>query len=415
MRILFIYSKLGLGGIDTLIVRMSTHLSKAGHDVHIMLREKPDRIRYSDPQLINEARKSSTIIYAGDKCINLLKSFSLDLHHHYDYIYCFDRTTFLIGLILEQRFNLKIPVIAGVYSPREYSFQSHRFRYIKNLMDKVFNKLPPENIFFMNQACKEAHAKVSKKDLSLSPIVPLPVDVERFAHSVRRSSKEKIVSIGRIVNWKTYNFIMVDVIEYLAQKGYNFEYHIYGHGDQIEKLNQYILDKNLADRIYIHGPLAYTNIPLVLEDAFLFIGMGTSLVEAAACGVPSLIAIESNQSATTYGFFHEVDMGYSVGEVIPDLPMFPIAQKIEEICTYDMTKYLEIQMLSREKATIFAMNNVMHIFLDTLQTARPYRYTISYTMALINAIDDIVWKILRRIGIPDPLANQWFHKNRTKE
>ncbi len=414
MKILFVYSKLGLDGISTVIHRMAKSLTQNRHSVSILLMESNNIIRYSDPLIIQQVSQFATIIYAGKSVTNMLSAHTFNLVEKFDLIYAMGRESVLSALIMKKNANKETPFILGVYSTRDFAFRSHRWRIIKNIMDKVFAEIPAKNVLFMNKECLEAHERASGRDFSQSPIVPIPVDTASMKRCIRRHNRKKIVSIGRIVDWKTYNFIMLDVVDQLTNEGICIEYHIYGHGELEQYLSKQIEKRGLQDSIFLHGALPYADIPIVLTDAFLFIGMGTSLVEAAACGVPSLIAIESNPKPTTYGFFHEVDMGYAVGEVVEGLPMFSITEKIKDLLDLDETEYHRIEEQHRQQAEKFSIQQVMQIFIEHLTQAQPYNYSIPYWMALVERIDDFLWKFWRRLGIPDPVQYQWFRQDNHK-
>ena len=85
------------------------------------------------------------------------------------------------------------------------------------------------------------------------------------------------------------------------------EYHVYGDGDQLRRLEELKRTLPGGERIVLHGPVAYDRIAGVLRDAWMFVGSGTALIEAAACGIPALIGIESEPGPMSYGFLHDIE------------------------------------------------------------------------------------------------------------
>jgi glycosyltransferase involved in cell wall biosynthesis len=409
MNILFIYPALHLGGIETLIVRTIEHLTQQGHTVTLALKESPDpRTHVSNQLLLEQVQRDAKVIYLG-KRTNLFTIFFKRVKGDFDRIYCFNTYSFLFGLIIRRTLPISIPIATGAYHPREYSVDLPTKRYHHRIMDSILNAIPTSNMFFMDEVCRDELARYTQRDFNDSPIIPLPIQFNKFKHTVRRTDRKKIVSIGRITNFKTYNFKMIDVVEELCKKGHDISYHIYGYGNQEKDLLRYIKSKPMA-RVTFHGPLPYDQFATVLEDAFLFVGMGTAIIEAAACGVPALIAIESNPLATTYGFFHECQGWSALGEIIPGQQEFPFTHKIEQLLETNSQEYAEFEQKSRARAEDFAIDTIMGRFVEALQAVQPYEYRITPLMGLIDTIEDFLWKFWRRLGFTDPLQIQFMRQ-----
>ena len=97
-------------------------------------------------------------------------------------------------------------------------------------MEAALRVAPIQNVFFMNDANANELSECIARDFRASPIVPLGIDLVRFRSVTRRPARRKIVSVGRIVDFKTYNFWMLDVIQRLNATEDRFEYHVYGTG-----------------------------------------------------------------------------------------------------------------------------------------------------------------------------------------
>src|SRR5690606_16390596 len=115
---------------------------------------------------------------------------------------------------------------------------------------------------------------------------PLPVDSDHFIPADRRPIWGKIVSIGRLSEMKEYNFYMIEVVAELIRRGYDVTWTVYGAGEFEEVMRTMIRERNLEGVIALAGPMPYERCRQVLSDAYVFVGMGTTIVEAAMFGVP---------------------------------------------------------------------------------------------------------------------------------
>jgi glycosyltransferase involved in cell wall biosynthesis len=153
-----------------------------------------------------------------------------------------------------------------------------------------------------------------------APVIPLIVDGEKFPRRAPRGAcaPPRLVSIGRLDHFKTYNLTMLSVVRRLRDLGHDVSWDVYGTGMLQSRMTSKIAELNLGRHVRLMGNVDYRRIPEVLADAFAFIGSGLSMMEASACGVPSLPAIEYADLPQTFGFPHEIE-GISFFE--PSLPL----------------------------------------------------------------------------------------------
>ena len=406
MKILFIHGALNIGGVETLIVRAARYLSEREHAVTLLLMSPQP----GDAVLTEEASRYSTILHierGGFSLIGLrLSPSSLRelIASNFDYIYCFNSDSLIVGLLLKQQYLPTARIVTGVYNPTEYCFSrkkklyrqhaSSRKLYRQALVEDIFRKIPLSNVFFMNEANLRTHSVCLGRDFGSSPIVPLPIDMERFTPTKRQVNRRKIISIGRIAAFKTYNFHMVDVVKELKDKGYDFEYHIYGDGPLFDELRNYIFELGMERFVFLHGTLPYARMSDVLTDAFVFVGEGTSLVEAAACGVPALMAVLWSNKPTTYGLFHETS-GYNLGEPVPDQEQFLLVEKIEGLYRLNPSDYEAASAGSVQRAQAFSMEAVMRHFLQSLNNSVTFSYRITPLMKILNFAELLSLRLLR--------------------
>jgi glycosyltransferase involved in cell wall biosynthesis len=245
-----------------------------------------------------------------------------------------------------------------------------------NLVGKIFKRFPAENIVFANTACKVTHAQELATDFSRSAVIPLIVDGERFSRRserVNRADALRIVSIGRLEHFKTYNLTMLDVVRRLRQDGLNVHWEVYGSGPLQGKMAETARDYDIADAVSFRGDINYDEIPRALSQAFGFVGSGLSVMEAAAMGVPSIPAIEYSQQPRTFGFISDIagDSFFEPG--IYDTE-YDIADLLRELALKSELQYEALGDRCRERMTSFFSNNVAQKYLDAIVHARSGEY-----------------------------------------
>ena len=138
------------------------------------------------------------------------------------------------------------------------------------------------------------------------------------------------------------------------------------------------------------GKLDYEKIYQVLEDAFMFVGMGTTIIEASSIGVPSLQAIDSEKRTVTYGFFSKLT-GFCIGEIIPELPLINMKDSIIELSKKNEIEYQELCRAHVFRANTFNIDVVIKQYYSFFSNA-------SNVLNLrISNFNQITAKLLRQV------------------
>jgi glycosyltransferase involved in cell wall biosynthesis len=318
-KFLLIYVAMHTGGIETLILRMTDWLIDNNHEVNILLVKNQGMLM----KKINE--KANIFSLGSFPEVQFLKNFILKSNkNQYDVIYSFSPLTLWMALLLSQNQKVKPVVLNGVY--HLYDFKLFADPYNKQLFDSI---LPDRFKIFMTPIIKMEHEKILNRKIQNPIIWPLPIKEFNQENIVRVPKLFKIVSIGRLTSFKTYNLYMLDVVNQLLKLNYNVEYYIYGDGELYSGIEKKINELNLKNHVFLCGIISYDKIPEVLSDAYAFIGMGTSVIEAGFCRVPSIVAIAYSEAAITHGFVHE-------------LPDFNSGEFIENHTTYNVLDMLKV-------------------------------------------------------------------------
>lgn len=368
-RILFINLYFEVGGVETLLLRLIKELNAKGFESTVLLLKK----KY-DPVLLSELQEHSQVFFLADVVSPLPSLLRRHLGSDFDYIFGTINYALFLGALLQQFVYKKAHLLAGVYQtelfcpPVKAGFRHHK------VIRKLFRDgVPDKNKIFGNDAAKVHHETLLGRTFQDAPVVPLMIDISRYSPATRsKIDRHKLISIGRLCDFKTYNFTMLEVVKSLRQQGYPVIWHIYGTGPDEDKLRMAIAALGLSDAVLLHGHLDYARFKEVVSDAFVFIGSGTAVMEAAACGVPSIPAIEYSVNPLSYGFLHEI-VGTSFFEPLLPYPKQRIEDLILKLLSVKPDDYQGIMDASIARAQKFAPENVINVFIDSLLNSSPRR------------------------------------------
>jgi hypothetical protein len=164
----------------------------------------------------------------------------------------------------------------------------------------------------MNKECRDSHALKWNVDLSESSILPLPINLADATWKPSDNATVRIVSVGRLVDFKAYNIGVPSVVKACLDHGVEVTWDIYGDGP----LEATIIDETRANgvvnQVRLMGVLSYSEFSKKVPEYDLFVGMGTAALEAAIIGVPTVCAAV-NETTRCYGYLHNLPFG-NVGE-----------------------------------------------------------------------------------------------------
>jgi glycosyltransferase involved in cell wall biosynthesis len=250
---------------------------------------------------------------------------------------------------------LNIPIKIGIYHPDDYKVTNSSYE------KELFNRLPDACKLFMNQECLLNTEIIFNRKFN-SPIWPLPVINISNSPKVRRPQRSKIISIGRFVSSKIYNLTMIKIVSVLNNEGIEVYFDIYGYGELESEMRKLINDLGLNDKIKIKGELQYKDFEEVMSSAYVFVGCGTSVIEASYFGVPSIVATENSLIAESNGLFCNI-IGYNVGERVTNAKTILIKDLITYILSLNNQEYEELGKKHRSIAiSKYEINNVCEKF-----------------------------------------------------
>jgi glycosyltransferase involved in cell wall biosynthesis len=406
MHFLFISSLLGrIGGTETLIARMSKWLVNHGHQVTLVantLRESRE-LYHKDVRLVD----------AGDGLFDLCfyhRSQRLwrDLRiERPDVIKTFDLTAAWIATVLCARLLPPPKVVFGNYFPDMIPASRNplRNRTRRLMLLNLGLSFATESILCVTQeeiAQFQHHFEFGR----LPTFWPLPIENFCKDCSSRAPKWGKIVSIGRLDPMKEYNLYMIDVIARLRPKGLAVTWTVYGTGSFGERMKSRIAALGLGEVIDMRGSLPYAQFASAVSDAYIFVGMGTAMIEANMCGVPGVVALGYDAEGITHGSVYRFTFG-NAGERMQGVSTFPVEAELERILRLSKQDYDREVLLTREYVKGYDMNSTMERFLGIVEKALPAKPV--HALFYWYYLDRLVNRLLRK---PPPGASRSFFSAR---
>ena len=280
-----------------------------------------------------------------------------------------------LGSILSTYLRSHPALVCGAYTPREYCYpKSRRFAdYGSRLRCEHFDRwIADPSKLFMSEVVRHYHAESFGRSLEAAPICVLPIDAGMFKRIERRPDRFKVVSVGRLCSWKTYNLYMIPIVKQLRGKGYPVHWHVYGVGELEAEMRREIRESRLENCIHMHGNLEYGHFPEALADAGAFVGMGTALVEAGFGRVPGVVALEHAETAKTYGRLYDLPLG-ACGERLDYPPECDTADILEKTFRMSDSEYRAEMDRIWEYVQPFNQVRVFGQLLRCFENSRPCR------------------------------------------
>jgi hypothetical protein len=226
-----------------------------------------------------------------------------------------------------------------------------------HLMNKlVAHAIGLRNLVFMNEQCRETHSAFFSRDLSANAIVPVPIDRREARWSAQGNAEVlRIVSVGRIVDFKAYNFALPRILIDMESKGHKVTCDIFGYGAEEAKLIRSIQECGAGHLVSFKGPIPLEDFDNTVLNYDLFIGMGTAAIQAAQLGVPTILAIVDDEDGA-HGFLHQASFG-NLGEQDSTVPRQDLGAIIETFLKTETIQRQRISELGIEYANRYVADN----------------------------------------------------------
>lgn len=370
-KILFFYSSLKIGGIETFFTRLAkesknlnTHLSFIFYTKNI------------DEELIIELNKYSKVTYLVDFCkinnfyFNKIPPFIKPIFFYnnkklkkylssFNHIHIPDLNSLIIfsGLCILLKIK-SIKISLGIYHNQEYIFNKNRI--YQKILFRYLNNIPEINWIFFNEAIRENYKNYFSKTFKRNSVIPIGYFFNNDL--VHGNINGPIITISRFTKWKTYLYSILFVIKELKDEGIYRKCIFFGEGEIKKDLENLINDLKLNDLIQLNGNIKQQEFNNKIKGCSIFIGTGTSILEAAANGIPCLIGIENEpkENCFTYGLIGNIK-GFAYQEQGLNLKKLNLKDEILNIL--NTNDYQELAKKSISYSSKFKIQNSLNGFL----------------------------------------------------
>ncbi|NMY38593.1 MULTISPECIES: glycosyltransferase [unclassified Pseudomonas] len=416
-KVLFIQSSLGLGGIETFFVRLVKKLNTKGiRPQFIFLYESK-----INSGLLSELEPHADVYYwrqltklprvvASEKLRLLLPLDSnkvKELFSHCEAVHVSNALTYLCAKRLASCLDNNLKSVFGIYHANELAWGNDTLPIYESYFRKDLFSSPPMFLFF-NDASSLITSLKNNNPKYTSMMFPLGVEIPQNPEfkDFNSPGSIRIVSIGRLVEFKTYNIYMLDVAYQLKKDGVNFSYSIFGSGPLMDQMKSKIIELELSDSVFLEGDLEYADLDIKLKGYDIFIGTGTAVLHAAANGLACITAIENEKGPNSYGFFADLP-GYDYHEQGMNFPKLSFYDMLVSYNSLDNEGKVELSERHRKKSHYFNMDACAHSFALSFESA-PYinkKNSVFYKfMALF-----VVCELLASIGIGHKYSKKYEH------
>lgn len=204
-----------------------------------------------------------------------------------------------------ERGHIKLVVSFRGYDINVFPNQSEEN---KILTQRIFQKA--DVLHFISEDLKKTAIKLNadpKKCVVINRSIKIYKN-ENLNKSTIRNKKLIILSVGRLVWEKGYLFAL-ETISILKNKGYDFEYHIAGSGNDYGMLNFHVNRLNIADIVKFKGELSRKEVKNVLLNSDVYFqpslteALSLAIIEASYYKLP---IVSSNTGGIPEVVEHEV-------------------------------------------------------------------------------------------------------------
>ena len=335
----FIVDELGMGGISTNVRALQSKISESW----ICQLRKFNRENNIDNVLskfgtINKLRFINTRVFLH---INSARGLLFAL---------------LLCLIFRyKKGSLELRIVFMTYHPNEFSNAD----FFSTIYRGTIHKLGKKNIWFMNESCFSKHFIYSKNNIQ-QIYLNLVID-DKFSKGNGKNAFSldgaTILTVARLVDFK------IGYIKNLIR------YSLYNKKIQLKIVGSGPLKDELAEIIEIKSAKNIKLIPAVshheLNEYYLnssiYVGMGTTLLEASSMGLPSIVAIVSENDKYCYGWFSN-QKNFNVGEIQPDIKKYDMFRFLDDYFELSIDKKQAIANIHYAHFQKFSIHSTLERF-----------------------------------------------------
>lgn len=342
--IVFVYTNIVVGGIQTLLLRLSCALINRGYTVSIYYNSI-----YSNGEQDYTSKGIKVYQYQG------VYPKSFEYKNKGLTIITFEALVY-IKLVMDNHKCNSNQNDVFLYSVHpytfEYFFKGCKYRVFYKLFHNSFYNFVRKSVlngyvFFMDEQCMNSTGKEYSIDYDNGKMtdhilrIIFPIDNRRYVSSYLNENF-RILTVSRAdFPFKGYIKGLIEEFANLSNKYKNMKLTIVTSGNQVECIYDWC--KGLSN-IDIVENVSYESLPQYYKNADVYIGMGTTILEAAAEGVIAIPVSPYTYECKTHGLFSEkpnwILTEINEGE--------SVSNELEDIVVLSEKEFNELRKKSRE-------------------------------------------------------------------
>lgn len=223
-------------------------------------------------------------------------------------------------------------------------------------------------VIAMNEGCLEGHRRRYGYRFSSSHLTPLPMALPDLPAIAKAGQECVILTVARLVDMKGYiEGLIKDYASIARSTTIPSRLVIVGEGPLRGRFEKIAADAGIRDRVEFAGSVPYASLNDYYRRAHVYVGMGTTVLEASAVGLPAVIATAHTRDFISPGLFSSDDR-LELGETFSGKPIVQGRLLLKELIESRETREREGVAGRLKVIAQFETDRVMQRFISHLET-----------------------------------------------
>lgn len=341
-----------MGGIESYAIRMFKWAFNNDVESVLLLRDKSE-LHYNWDKILKELNVTIAFFSAnvfnnslyntqGDRIV-------LEKNCRYTFIAA-DIHCFIKIFNIRKKNNICSYSSQILYIFHPYSVLASKKNILNYPYEFFMKKVKNRGLIFMDEETALAYKKKYKADVQKDAIVRLGMEIPQLKEDYiesriqRKKDEINILTITRMeFPFKGYVLGLIEDFHKLKQLYTNLKLIIIGNGPNVdivkEKINE--LPDNVKEDIFLIGEVAYEELHEYFRKSYIYVGMGTTLLDASLTGLVSVIATDFQMENKTVGLFSEEYYNLGGNPYLCENKSFTFEEVLKDILNWSEETYFK--------------------------------------------------------------------------
>ncbi|WP_025145041.1 glycosyltransferase [Pedobacter jeongneungensis] len=394
--IIFYCDNFGMGGTETLILRLMKWFSEQ-HCRTILLTQN----MITNSAIISDIKNIDFEYFLYEKAKSNFFNISGDMLSFKDaenplIITQFFPEYFKAFLLLTKgKYHINFTHTIYIVHPHSTYLASRKILFLGRWMVKMM--LKNKTLIFMDEVCVKTFTSfyLLKESNTNYKILRLPIFIDKD-YSTLTSAKNDVFNILTIARFefpfKGYVIGLIKSFHKLRIDNKNISLTIIGYGDGRDEVNLEVnkLGETYSDSIHVLDQVPYSEINSYIEKCDVYVGMGTTILDAANKNKIVISAVAYQMSNYSSGFFH--NNFRSIGEIFDaNSHLLTFDVLIQDVINSSPSEFL--LMANNSKDVLIENYNIDEIATQLASYSNPIsnklQFRVNWVMSYLTLI--ITW------------------------